>query len=162
MRKLVLLIAIIGLGLTTASAQKNLTAALYAGVPVADTEDYSFHGSADIAYRVNVIGLLDVGGLIGYSHYFDDDVRSDFGLFDNGDLQYLPIAASARLNLLAILFVGTDLGYAVGLGNDGGFYFRPQVGVDLGLLSIVGNYEGISPDGGASVGSVNAGIEVRF
>lgn len=161
MRKLLLIFALIGLGLTTTQAQNNLSAGLFAGVPVADTEDYSFHGSAEIAYRVNLINLLEVGGLIGYSHYFDDDVRTDFGLFDNGDLQYLPVAASARLKLLAILFVGTDLGYAIGLGNDGGFYFKPHLGVDLGLLNVVANYEGISPDG-ASVGSVNAGIEFRF
>ncbi len=163
MKKLITLIAIIGLGLTSMNAQKHFTFGLNAGIPVGDVDDsHSFMGSADIAYRVDIIKLLDIGGVVGYSHFFEEDARVDFGLFDD-DMQFITAAGTARLRILAILFAGTDLGYAIGVGSgsDGGFYLRPQVGLNLGIVNVLVSYSNISADDG-NVASLNGGVEIKF
>ena len=144
-------------------AQKHWTFGLNAGVPVSDVdESHSFMGSADIAYRVDIIKLLDIGGIVGYSHFFEEDSRIDFGIFDD-DMQFITAAGTARLRILAILFAGTDIGYAIGIGNgsDGGFYLRPQLGLNLGIANLVVSYSNISADEG-TVASINGGVEIKF
>jgi len=72
------------------------------------------------------------------------------------------VAASARLGI-ALVFVGADLGYALGIndGNDGDFYYRPKVGINLVGLSLIASYSGISVSGG-TLSSVNLGTEFGF
>lgn len=125
------------------------------GIPVGDASDYSnIQVGADVAYLFGVADTFSVGPMLGYSNYFPEE--SD--LYDN--IQFLPVAASGRLGLGDAFFVGADLGYAIGLndGNDGGFYYRPQVGYDFGIVGLVASYSGVSRDGG-SISSVNLGIE---
>ena len=99
----------------------------------------------------------------GYSHYFGDEIDG----FEVDDANFVPLAGTGRLRILSILFVGTDLGYALALSDeyDGGLYVRPHIGVNLGVLDLVGSYERISIDSGNgsdAIGSVNAGLEFRF
>lgn len=155
MKKSLIIVCLILIGYTGADAQSGLRLGVNGGLPTGDVEEITnFQAGADIAYRVSVLPLLDVGPLIGYSRFFLEE--TDMGL---DDIEFLPIAASGRVNF-ALLLVGLDLGYAVGLneGNDGGFYYRPQIGVKLGPIGLIGSYSGISRDGG-SVNSVNLGIE---
>ena len=143
-------------------AQKHWTFGLNGGIPLGDVEDiHSFHASADIAYRIDIIKLLDIGAMAGYSHYFGDSVGSTDENFD--DLQFIPVGATGRVRILSLLFVGTDLGYAIGVSddNDGGFYLRPQIGLNLGIVNVLASYENISVDGG-NVSSINAGVELKF
>lgn len=143
------------LGMTSVNAQDGLRIGAHAGIPTGDVADISsFQAGADLAYRFNIVPLLDLGPMVGYSRFF---LESDMDQYD--DPAYLPIAASGRLNF-PFIFVGADLGYAVGLndGNDGGFYYRPQVGVKLGLIALVGSYSGISRDGGTA-SAVHLGLE---
>lgn len=145
-------------------AQKHWTFGLNGGIPLGDVEDsHSFHAGADVAYRIDIIDLLDIGGLVGYSHYFGDTVETSFGDVEFDDLQFLPVAATGRIRILSILFAGTDLGYAIGISddNDGGFYLRPQIGLNLGIANVLAFYENISVDGG-NVSSINAGVELKF
>ncbi|WP_219548240.1 hypothetical protein [Gramella sp. MT6] len=145
-------------------AQKHWTFGLNGGIPIGDVEDtHTFHASADVAYRIDIINLLDIGGMIGYSRYFGDSITEGAIDIDYDDLQFLPIAANGRLRILAILFAGTDIGYAIGISddNDGGFYIRPQVGINLGIANVLASYENISVDGG-NVSSINAGLELKF
>lgn len=92
--------------------------------------------------------------MVGYNHFFGED--------DFDDIQFLPVAATARLGL-AVLELGLDLGYAIGLsdGNDGGFYYRPKVGFSFFGIGLIGSYTGISVDGG-TYSSVNIGAEFRL
>ncbi|MCH4823342.1 hypothetical protein ML462_09150 [Gramella lutea] len=164
MKKLFLLMAILGLGLTSVKAQKHFTFGLNAGIPLSDVEDtHNFYGSADIAYRVDIIKLLDIGGAIGYSHFFKDNDLQIFDAFDHDDLQFITAAGTARLRILAILFAGTDLGYAIGLGSDsdGGLFLRPHLGVNLGIANVLVSYTNISADGD-NVASINGGVEIKF
>ena len=141
-------------------AQSGIRLGVNAGLPTGDIEEAAnFQLGADIAYRFNVIPLIDIGPMVGYSRFFLEDVDTALGSFETDDISYLPVAASGRLNL-PLLFAGLDLGYAVALNenSNGGLYYRPQVGVKLGLLGIVASYSGISMDGG-SVNSINLGLE---
>lgn len=158
MKRLVLIICFMLMGATAIHAQSGLRVGANIGLPVGDIEEVSnFQAGADLAYMVGVADMLYLGPKVGYTRFFMDE--DDFGGFEVDDPAFLPIAASGRVSLVGF-FVGTDLGYAVGLndGNDGGFYYRPQVGFNLGMIGVVGSYTGISVDGG-SFGSINLGIE---
>ena len=163
MKKAIFLLAFMVLS-SGLMAQKNWTFGLNAGVPLGDVEEsHSFHASGDVAYRIEIINFLDIGGIVGYSRYFGDTMGTSLGDIEFEDLQFIPVAATGRLRLLSLLFVGTDIGYAIGIsdGNDGGFYVRPQVGIDLGIANVLASYSNISVDGG-NVSSINGGVEIKF
>ncbi len=153
MKKLLLLSVLAFLGFNSAYSQGGFRVGVNAGIPVGDISDYSnLQLGADVAYMFSFADMLEVGPLVGYSEYFGDN--------NWPDVQFLPIAASGRLGLTSF-FVGADLGYAVGLddGNDGGFYYKPQVGYNLGLVGIILSYSGVSMNGG-NISSVNVGLEI--
>ncbi|RKS42711.1 hypothetical protein BC962_3169 [Gillisia mitskevichiae] len=152
MKKLVISFFVLFMGITSAFSQGDFRFGVNGGIPVGDVEDFSnFHLGTDVAYMFNVAEVLDVGPLLGYSHYFVED--------DFDDIQFIPVAASGRFGLSSF-YLGADLGYAIGVddGNDGGFYYRPMLGYRIGKLGIAASYEGISMDGG-SINSINLGIE---
>ena len=163
MKKLLFFSAMILFGFTEMQAQGDLKLGINGGLPVGDAEDYSnFQLGADVAYLFGVMNVLEVGPMLGYSRFFVEDIDTGFGEMDADDISFLPIAASGRLGL-GIAFVGLDLGYAVSLIEDGegGFYYRPKIGVGLGVLSVIGSYQGIS-NNGESLSSVNVGLEFRL
>ncbi len=152
MKKLLITFLVVMVGVTSAFSQGNLKLGVNAGIPVGDDSDnYSFQLGGDVAYMFNAIPILDVGPMVGYSHFFGDD--------DFEDMQFLPAAVAGRLNFPGVM-VGLDLGYAVGLndGNDGGFYYRPQIGFRFIGLGLIASYQGISMDPG-NISSVNLGVE---
>ncbi len=154
MKKIILLLVLTFIGFGSVFSQ-GLRLGVNAGLPVGDASDFtSFQLGADVAYMVSLAEVASVGPMVGYSHFFID---SEFE--DADDWQFVPIAASGRFNLLA-LALGLDLGYALGLedGNDGGFYYRPQVGFSLGPVGLIASYQGISMDG-INISSVNLGVE---
>lgn len=52
--------------------------------------------------------------------------------FEIPNQSYIPLGLAARVKLFGILSGGLDAGYAFGLSDlDGGFYFRPVVGIDI-------------------------------
>ncbi len=157
MKKSILLLVLVFIGFGSVYGQ-GLRLGVNAGLPVGDVSDItSFQLGADVAYMVNLAEVASVGPMVGYSHFFGDSDNN--AIVDETDWQFMPIAASGRFNLLS-LALGLDLGYALGLndGNDGGFYYRPQVGFSLGRVGLIASYQGISRDGG-SVNSVNLGLE---
>lgn len=167
MKKLLLtLIAVFSIGIYSSFAQAttDFKIGVHAGIPVGDMADFSdFNLGADVSYLFGVAGMLEVGPLVGYSRYFVEDIDlGEFGSLEMDDASFLPVAASGRVDLGPV-FAGLDLGYAVGLndGNDGGFYYRPKVGVGFFGLNLIGSYSGISMDGG-DVSSVNLGVEFSF
>ena len=140
---------------TSAFSQSNFKIGINAGIPVGDVEDLStFQLGADVAYLYPVSELFSVGGLLGYSYFIGDEVD---------DFSFLPIAASARFGFENSLFVGADLGYAIGIDDDydGGFYYRPKVGYSFGSVALIASFAGIAGDGG-DVSSVNLGVEFGF
>src|SRR5690606_6084297 len=125
----------------------------------------------DAAYLVAVADSFQVGPAVGYQHYFAKEQNG----FTPDDLQFIPLAGAARFDLDG-LFFGADLGYAIGIddGNEGGFYYRPKVGYDLGSVALILSYTGISMKEtvfssgdlemtrGGTFSAVNFGVEFGF
>lgn len=164
MKTTILTAAIAILSLTSAfSQQGNFTIGINGGIPVGDMEELTtFNLGADVAYRVGLGQQFELGGLLGYSHFFGDSGEEGDVSWEVDDIQFLPLAASARFKGGAFL-AGADLGYAVGIndGNDGGFYYRPHLGYNFGNMALIASYSGISIDE-FTVSSVNLGLEFRF
>ncbi len=163
MKKLLLIAFVCFLGTAGLKAQGSLKLGVNAGLPTGDIEEFSnFQLGADAAYLFGIKNIVEVGPMLGYSRFFTEDIDTGFGDVDADDWSFLPIAASGRVGL-GMVFVGLDLGYAVSLndGGEGGFYYRPKVGVGLTGFSLIGSYSGIS-NNGESISSVNLGVELSL
>ena len=165
MKKSLFFLLIMLLAVSSVFSQSNFKIGVNAGIPVGDVEDLAtFQLGADVAYLYPVSELFSVGALAGYSHFFgEDDVPLLGGSGSVEDFSFIPIAASARFGFANSLFVGADLGYAIGVddGNDGGLYYRPKVGYNFGPVAAIASFAGIAVDGG-DVSSVNLGVEFGF
>lgn len=161
MKKLLLVAVIAAFGFTSAFAQDGgFKVGVNFGLPLGDIDNVSsFNAGLDVTYMFDIADSFQVGPALGYSHFF---IKSDFSDFID-DIQFLPISASARFYATEDLFFGANLGYAVGIddGNDGGFYYRPNAGYNLGPIALILSYQGISRDGG-SISSLNLGVEFGF
>ena len=115
-------------------------------IPTGDAADFSGFGlGADVYYMFGKEDAwLNFGPTVGFRNYFGKEIEADlFGetfSIDVGDVQFLPLAGAFRAKAFGLLNWGTDIGYAVGIsdGNDGGFYFRPIVGVENRALTMFG------------------------
>ena len=163
MKKLILVSLFLVFGLSNTFAQSTESKlAVHAGVPVGDAADADFAIGTDFTYFWTVGGILQAGPMVGYSHFFNSSANEQIGNVDEGDLQFIPVAASGRIELPGF-FAGLDLGYAVGLNDDtgGGVYYRPKIGFGLFGFNLIGSYSNISTDG-AGISAVTAGLEFGF
>lgn len=145
------------------SQEGNFTVGINGGIPVGDLEEFTtFNLGADLAYRFEVAEQFEIGGLVGYSHFFGDSGGDDDLSWEVDDVQFLPVAASARFKMNSF-FAGADIGYAIGIneGNDGGFYYRPHAGYNFGRIGVLASYSGISIEE-STASSLNLGIEFRL
>lgn len=157
MKKLFLLAAIFFWAGTVQAQSLSLGANV--GLPMQDASDYtSLQLGADLSYRFGLMGIVEVGPMVGYSRFFEDSGIDGIEESEN-DWQFIPIAASGRVNVVS-LRAGLDLGYALGLnnGSGGGFYYRPSVGFNVLMLGLVISYQGISMDT-RDFSSINLGVE---
>ena len=162
MKKLLLCAAIAVFVLTSVNAQGGLKAGINVGLVPGDFSDVaSFNLTLDAAHLWEVSDQIEVGAVTGFSQTFTKEIDG----FETNDVQFLPIAAAARLSISEEFTVGVDLGYAVGIneGNDGGFYYAPRVQYSISeSLDIVAAYRGVSIDAGPiSVGfnTITLGVE---
>lgn len=167
MKKLILTAVIAIFGFTTAQAQEGgFGIGISAGLPMGDMDDRSsFNLSLDAGYLMNVADSFQVGGMVGYTHFFGKEYEFLGSTVEKRDFQWLPIAGSARFFASEDFFFGADLGYALGMGDteDGGFYYRPKVGYNLGAARLILSYTGISiSDPSFTANSLNVGVEFGF
>lgn len=167
MKKLILTAVIAIFGFTTAQAQEGgFVLGISAGLPMGDVDEQtSFNLSLDAGYLLDVADSFQVGGMVGYTHFFGKDFESGIVTIEGEDLQWIPVAGSARFFATEDLFFGADLGYALGMGDteEGGFYYRPKVGYNLGAARLILSYTGISiSDPSFTASSLNAGVEFGF
>jgi len=163
MKKLILCAALAVFGLTSINAQDDVmekakNGGFYAGanigLPLSTAADVSsFNFGFDVAYLFELIDNLEVGGLLGYTHFVGgDDKYYDFNsgnniTFDYKDASFLPIAATARYYFADHKFFGgIDLGVAVNVSGDAksGFYARPKFGFDMGTIALIASFQSIS------------------
>ncbi|WP_029033705.1 hypothetical protein [Salinimicrobium terrae] len=164
MKKYLYTFLFLALAFSSTYAQGDIRLGVNAGLPLGDAADISSFGlGADVAYLVGMGDTFQVGPMVGYSHFFGEDLDLGGGnSIELDDIQFLPLAATARFSLMT-LELGADVGYALGIneGNDGGFYYKPKVGFNLFGLALIASYTGISRDGG-TFSSLNLGAEFRL
>lgn len=164
MKKSILVAAFAIFGFTSVQAQEGtFSIGVNGGIPVGDIEEFTtFNLGADVAYRFGLGEQFEVGALAAYSHFFGDSGEEGDMEWEVDDIQFLPLAASARFKA-ASFFAGADVGYAIGIndGNEGGFYYRPHAGYNFGKLGVLASYSGISRDD-FTVATLNLGIEFKL
>lgn len=180
MKKLLLSAAVAVFGFMGANAQ--IEAGAYVGLPVGDSDGFSFNAGATFGYYFEVVpSKLKVGGVTGVDHFFGKEY--DFGTVtvDGEDATFIPIAASAKFNFTEKFFAGLELGYAIGVSDgagDGGFLARPRVGMSLPMIDVFLFYkhinfaysddywdwtdDGYDWDTNWTLGSIGVGANFRF
>tara|TARA_R110002012_G_scaffold206357_1_gene376114 strand:- start:27528 stop:28037 length:510 start_codon:yes stop_codon:yes gene_type:complete len=169
MKKLLFMAAFAAFGLSTTFAQGSFKVGVNFALPIGDAGDVSsFSLGLDAAYLIEISEKFEVGGATGFTNAFGKteslsvlgfEVESDFE-----DVQFIPVAAAARFNATGKLYLGADVGYAIGIndGNDGGFYYRPRVGYSFtDMIGANVSYTGISADGG-DWSTIGLGVEFTF
>ena len=156
-------IAIIGLGKVNAQ-ESSINVGVNFGLPTGDASDISsFAVGAEVNYLFEISDKFKVGPSISYTTYFGKTITVLGISVDIDDVSFLPLAAAGRYNLSEKFVLGADLGYGIGInpdGNDGGFYYRPMIGFQLGeKISLQASYSNVSVDGGTFS---NFGIGIMF
>lgn len=162
MRKLFVLLA---LGLFTSTftyaQQEDMKLGASLALPIGNTGDaYSFGFSGDFSYLFEVAEDFQVGGTASLMYYMGEKISG----VKMDDAVFLPLAATGRY-AIEDFFIGLDLGYGIGLspsGNDGGFFYRPKLGYDVGTFNIIFSVTGVSTKGDGDFNSINAGVEFNL
>ena len=163
MRRVVVSLVLIMAFVSTIKAQYTPNVAISLGVPVGDiNKTTSLALALDGYYMKYINDSFDLGVTAGYAVYLGKDYQAEGGTVKGSSQSFLPIAAAFRYKFGAALSVGTDVGYAVGLGNNGGFYYKPMVGYDVGEKGqIMLSLQGISADN-PNANSIGIGYSYAF
>lgn len=153
----------------SSSSEGGFKAGIHVGLPMGDIKDsYSFNLGLDVAYLWPVGDGFEAGVTTGYTTYFgkEETVNTGFGTitFKPDDAGFIPVAGTANYSFTENIFVGADLGYAIGVapsGNDGGFLYQPKFGYKTSNFDAYLGYKGISVDGG-TYSSLNLGFGYKF
>lgn len=157
--KKVLLSAVALLAFGFANAQEGkFKAGAHVGLPMGDIKDtYSLNIGLDASYTWAITDKFDAGIGSGYTLYTGKESFIE-------DASFVPVYGTAQYLLTENIFLGADLGYAIGVapsGIDGGFLYQPKVGFQISEFSVFAGYKGISVDGG-TYSSLNLGFNYRF
>lgn len=134
------------------------------GLPVSNvTEVASINLGGDVAYLFELVDNLELGGLIGYTHYIGEGTytyenNGNTLIVDYKDASFIPIAATARYYFADDRFFGgLDLGIGIKASGDAktGLYARPKFGFDFGKLALIASFQNIS--GGTDYKNINDG-----
>lgn len=114
------------------------------GAPLGDAKDISsITLGADFAYLYDITEEFHLGASIGYLTF----VGKKYHGVKRDNLGFIPIAATAQYSIVENIFIGADLGYAIGISPselDGGFYYLPKVGYQIDLFEVYVGYKGIT------------------
>ncbi|WP_222984336.1 hypothetical protein [Flagellimonas meishanensis] len=142
------------------SAQGKIGIGINAGLPVGDAGDLSsFAIIADLGYYVEASDQFEIAPTIGIIQAFGKEIEGVGISFEVPDIQFLPIALQGRINASEDFWLQAGLGYALGIneGNDGGFYYSPQMGYNISeAVALSLGYRGVSNNGTFSL--ISAGL----
>ncbi len=128
---------------------------VHGALPFGDAAEISNFGlGIDVSYNYGVSKVFDLGFATGFTNYFintDDESTENLTSFEN--VQFVPLAGLIRIfpHVRSRTNFGFDLGYALGIneGNDGGFYYRPTIAINVNRgTEVTATYSGISLEGG--------------
>ncbi|MCX2742724.1 hypothetical protein OO013_02540 [Mangrovivirga sp. M17] len=148
------------------SIQAQLKVGVHGGAPVGDAKDIyqsSWGINGYYMFGEESDALIKFGVGAGWIHYLGDEVTDTGVTVEYDDASFLPLYAAGRINFLG-LFAGIDAGYAIGLTDvDGGFYWKPMVGVGLfKILELNLFYHSIYPGDGVDISSVGLGLYLKL
>jgi len=135
LRILTLALTLFSLGLF---AQEGFKIGAHGGIPLGDFNDQvGIVLGADIGYMWAPNKIFDLGIKTGIVHGFGETFKDEVISTKSPSVQFVPVAASIRLWPSRSFSIGGDVGQTFGLneGNDGGFYYRPQIGFQMGAQS---------------------------
>ena len=147
----------------------NFRAGLVGGIVVGDySEAYSLNLGLDMYHHWGVSREIDLGLTTGFMNAFGEKQTISTGgvsvetEFDN--IQFIPAGASVRIYPTSGFKFGGDVGYAIGInkGNEGGFYYRPSLGIDLSGGSSELNISYLAVNDDVTFGSVLLGYLFLF
>lgn len=159
MKKLLFIFAIVMFGFNANS--QNFNAGANIGLPVGDAGDLAtFAIAIDLGYLFEISEDFSAGVGTGYVHMFGKEENG----FEYEDIQFLPVAAKAEVDLSDKFSLGADVGYAFNLGDGGGgdFYYRPgayyhlndQTSINIGFRNVSGD--------GSTLSTAELGVRFRF
>lgn len=131
-------LALFALSCTMASSQEGFKIGAHGGIPLGDVNDrIGIVVGADIGYLWAPNKVFDLGVKAGIIHGFPETFKVETVSVKLPSVQFAPVAASVRIWAARSFSFGGDVGHAIGLneGNDGGFYYRPQIGFQVGPQS---------------------------
>ena len=133
----------------------NFRAGLTGGIVTGDfSEAYSLVLGVDLYHHWGLSKEIDLGVTVGFLNAFGEKEELIEGgvavetEFDN--VQFIPVGGSVRIYPTSGFKIGGDVGYAIGIneGNEGGFYYRPSLGVDIngGVTELNVSYLAVNGD----------------
>jgi hypothetical protein len=139
MKKIMIFAAALMISLTTFAQDKKIKVGAFGAIPMGDTKDVSKTGfGIDATYLFEVSDKFDLGFSTGFSFFGGKKVNvlnadNSTSTFKYSDAKYIPITGAVRFNATDKLYVGADLGYAIGIGDDvkGGFHYKPRIGYQI-------------------------------
>lgn len=135
------------IGFSCSACAQEIWIGAHGAFPFAgDVKDaYSFNAGADASFYYPIKETAGIGITTGYTRYFGKEQTIAGIKFENRDLSYIPLAASARGVFSEHFLIIGDIGYAFGLeDNSGGFYYAGKFGWTNGNVDAYGFYKGIS------------------
>ena len=174
MKKIFLVaIATVGFAFSGTAQDTKMKVGVDFGIPMGDIKDgTSFNLGVNAAYTWNVGEGFDAGAGVSYNTYFAKEVdMGPLGKVKGDNANFLPIYGTANYGFTENIFVGADLGYAIGLtdGIDGGFYYQPKVGYQTEMFEVFLGYKGLAtstevdtPIGKISSDTVFSSINLGF
>ncbi len=172
MRGIYLIIVFVFLGFSAQSQnvdRTNFRAGLNGGIVTGDfSEAYSLVLGVDLYQHWGISKTIDLGVTTGFSNAFGEKQEVSAGAvlieteFDN--LQFIPVAGSVRIYPTTGFKLGGDVGYAIGIneGNEGGFYYRPSLGIDINSGTTELNVSYLAVNGDVTYSSVLFGLLFLF
>ncbi|MGB6150664.1 MAG: outer membrane beta-barrel protein [Pricia sp.] len=163
--KQLLLLAVLAFTSTSSLSQEGFKIGAHGGIPLGDVNDeIGIVVGADVGYLWAPNKIFDIGVKAGFVHGFPETFKAETVTVKLPSVQFLPVAASLRIWAAKSFSFGGDVGHAIGLneGNDGGFYYRPQIGFQVGPQSEI-NFSYTAIDlGEATWSTVTVGYVYTF
>ncbi|WP_196886628.1 outer membrane beta-barrel protein [Aureivirga sp. CE67] len=166
MKKLVIITLTLMMSLSAFAQDHKKIVGISGAIPLGNTSDVSKVGfGVDLGYLIEASDRFEVGFVSGISFFKGKEVdyieESQTKKFKYSDAKYISLAGVFRYNLLDNVYIGTDLGYAIGIGKDvkNGLYYRPRLGLKLTeFVGLNASYTGLNVKGGTWK-SMNLGVE---
>lgn len=146
-------------------AQKGFKLGLHGSLPLGDNNKIVSLGvGLDVGYMYPLGEVVDLGIMTGFINGFPETFHDEIVLNDLPNVQFVPLAVSARIWPSNSFSFGGEIGNAFGIneGNEGGLYYKPIIGFLFGAQTEINiSYTNVIMDG-EDWTTVNLGVLYTF